>query len=404
MLRPMTRKQQMITASVCGLLLLGGMTAGVLQLQQQEPEQPEELPAETTAVSSETTAERISSSETTVQTTSTAAETSTETTETQLTATAEQTTAAATTTTETTTQTEVIPVESITLTFYEVQLYVGECAMPIVTMHPGNASDRTEIWSTSDNNVASISSMGNITANAAGECIIRVTAQSDPEVFAEVRVTVLEPPPTEPPTEPPMTEPPAAESAPPETAAPTETEPPPTEPPAVQPTYIGGILVVNKTYPLPADYDPGLDPTCKAQFDLLSQAAAAEGLNIWLASGYRSYDYQARIYNNYLNWYGQEKTDTLSARPGHSEHQTGLAIDVNSITDAFGSTPEAAWLAEHAHEFGFIIRYPKGKEHITGYKYEPWHIRYLGLETAAAVHASGLTLEEYLGITSCYAQ
>ncbi len=185
----------------------------------------------------------------------------------------------------------------------------------------------------------------------------------------------------------------------------TAVEAPATEPPATEPagpTYIDGVLIVNKTYPLPKDYNPGLDPTCKAQFDLLSQAASAEGLNIWLASGFRSYERQKTIYNNYVNWYGQAKTDTLSARPGHSEHQTGLAIDVNSVTDSFGSTPEAAWLAAHAHEFGFIIRYPKGKEHITGYKYEPWHIRYLGVDMATTIYNSGLTLEEYFGITSCY--
>ncbi len=226
-----------------------------------------------------------------------------------------------------------------------------------------------------------------------------------------VKVTATTPVPTEPVTEAPTQT--VTEAVPQETVPPTEapTVPPteaPTEPPTeaapiAGPTYIGGILVVNKTYPLPSDYNPGLDATCKAQFDALAAAAAKEGLNIWLASGFRSYSRQATIYNNYLNWYGQEKTDTLSARPGHSEHQTGLAIDVNSITDAFANTPEAPWLTEHAHEFGFIIRYPKGKEHITGYKYEPWHIRYLGVETATAVYNSGLCLEEYLGITSCYA-
>ncbi len=201
-------------------------------------------------------------------------------------------------------------------------------------------------------------------------------------------------------TEAPPTEAPTEAQTVTETVPPAETDAPAE---AVAPTYIGGILVVNKTYPLPSNYNPGLDPTCKAQFDTLAAAAAADGLNIYLSSGFRSYDYQAKIYNNYVNWYGQEKTDTLSARPGHSEHQTGLAIDVNTINDSFIGTPEAIWLAEHAHEYGFIIRYPKGKEHITGYKYEPWHIRYLGVETATAVYNSGLTLEEYLGITSCYA-
>lgn len=354
-----------------GLLLLTAIVTGVMLLFQRESEPEQQMPAETTQ-SSETTADSISSTEETTETT--AAESTSARTETA------QTTAAATVP-----ETEAIPVESITLTFYEAELYIGETCMPIVTMLPENAADKSEIWQSYDSSVASVSSSGRITAHAAGWCIVRVTSGCNPEVFAEISITVHEPPATEPLTESPVTEVPAP-------ASPSE------------PTYIGGILIANKTYALPKDYNPGLDPTCKAQFDLLSQAAAAEGLNIWLASGFRSYDSQAAIYNNYLNWYGQEKTDTLSARPGHSEHQTGLAIDVNSITDSFANTPEAAWLAEHAHEFGFIIRYPKGKEHITGYKYEPWHIRYLGVETAAAVYNSGLTLEEYLGITSCYAE
>ncbi len=277
-----------------------------------------------------------------------------------------------------TTEEESIPVESITLSFYEISLFVGDSAMPRVTMHPENATDKGEIWSTSDNRIASVDYLGNITANEPGSCIISVAASENPEITAQVQVTVEERP---------------------------QTDPPPTEAPAPEPelTYINGILIANKTYALPSTYNPGLDPTCEAQFALLREGAAADGLNIYLSSGFRSYDYQARIYNNYVAWYGQEKTDTLSARPGHSEHQTGLAIDVNIVNDSFIGTPEAIWLAEHAHEYGFIIRYPKGKEHITGYKYEPWHIRYLGVETATAVYESGLCLEEYLGITSCYA-
>lgn len=171
----------------------------------------------------------------------------------------------------------------------------------------------------------------------------------------------------------------------------------------VQPTYIQGILIVNKTYALPSTYGPGdLDPTVKEQFAVMQKDAAAEGLNLYISSGYRSYDYQKRIYNNNVAAYGAEKTDTFSARPGHSEHQTGLAFDLNTINDAFALTPESDWVKEHAHEYGFIVRYPEGKSHITGYKYEPWHLRYLGVDTATAVYNSGLTLEEYLGIDSAY--
>lgn len=169
-------------------------------------------------------------------------------------------------------------------------------------------------------------------------------------------------------------------------------------------TYVDGILIVNKSYSLPENYNPGLQPTAEAAFEQLCDAAAAEGLNIYDGSDFRDYAYQVKIYNNYCELYGWEKADTFSARPGHSEHQTGLTIDCNTIDDAFGETPEAAWLAEHCAEYGFIIRFPKGKEEITGYKYEPWHIRYVGADTAREIQKYDLTLEEYLGVDSIYAE
>lgn len=167
-------------------------------------------------------------------------------------------------------------------------------------------------------------------------------------------------------------------------------------------TYVDGVLIVNKTYSLPEDYDPGLQPIAEAAFAELSAAAAEEGLDLYIGSSYRSYAYQVEIYENYAELYGWEQADTFSARPGHSEHQTGLTIDCNTIDDAFGETPEAAWLAQHCIEYGFIIRFPQGKEDITGYKYEPWHIRYVGVETAQEIQKYGLTLEEYLGVKSEY--
>ena len=94
--------------------------------------------------------------------------------------------------------------------------------------------------------------------------------------------------------------------------------------------------------------------------------------------------------------------DTFSARPGFSEHQTGLTIDCNTIDDAFGQTKEAQWLAEHCADYGFIIRFPDGKEDITGYQYEPWHIRYVGVDTAKEIDQLGVSLEEYLGVQSEY--
>lgn len=168
-------------------------------------------------------------------------------------------------------------------------------------------------------------------------------------------------------------------------------------------TYVNNILVVNKSYPLSEDYNPnGLTADTLRAFRKMSCCAKKDGICLCVYSGFRSYDYQNTLYNNYVSAYGQETADTFSARAGHSEHQTGMAIDVNSADDSFDGTPEALWLAENSWKYGFIIRYPKGKQHITGYKYEPWHVRYLGRETARKVYCSGLTLEEYLGINSVY--
>ncbi len=169
-------------------------------------------------------------------------------------------------------------------------------------------------------------------------------------------------------------------------------------------TYVNGILIANKTYSLPATYAPGVDATAEAAFQKMQQAAAQEGLNIYISSSFRSYEYQTKIYNNYVARDGQQEADTYSARPGHSEHQTGLAFDLNTIDDSFADTAEGKWVGLHAHEYGFIVRYPDGKSDITGFQYEPWHIRYLGVETATAVYESGLCLEEYLDITSIYTE
>lgn len=118
-------------------------------------------------------------------------------------------------------------------------------------------------------------------------------------------------------------------------------------------------------------------------------------------SGYRSYKRQVTIYNNNVATKGQAYTDRVSAKPGTSEHQTGLAIDVSGpgigygLEQSFGATAEGKWLAKHAAEYGFVIRYKKGADAITGYTWEPWHIRYIGKELAEDVKAKNLTLEEY---------
>ena len=168
-------------------------------------------------------------------------------------------------------------------------------------------------------------------------------------------------------------------------------------------TYIDGVLIVNKTYSLPQDYNPGgLTAETQKAFTSMQNAASAAGYSLWVTSGYRSYYDQQTLYNNYVWRDGQAAADRYSARPGHSEHQTGLAIDVNYASDWFGTTAEASWLAANCAEFGFIIRYPEGKENITGFKYEPWHIRYVGKSLAKKLTNEGLTLEEYFGINSQY--
>ena len=168
-------------------------------------------------------------------------------------------------------------------------------------------------------------------------------------------------------------------------------------------TYVNGILIANKTYSLPENYDPGKisDDALKA-FEEMREAASKDKITLWIQSGYRSYKTQDELFNNYVKKHGKEKAETFSARPGHSEHQTGLAMDLNIINSSFEGTKEAIWIEKNCYKYGFIIRYPKGKEKITGYKYEPWHIRYLGKDMSKKVYSSGLTLEEYLGIDSKY--
>ena len=131
-------------------------------------------------------------------------------------------------------------------------------------------------------------------------------------------------------------------------------------------------------------------------------AAEEEDIELHARSGYRSYQTQVELFESYVSNHGEEAANRYSARPGESEHQTGLAMDITSesvnfqLTEEFGETEEGIWTSENAHEFGFVIRYPEGKEEITGYQYEPWHLRYLGEELATEVFESGLTYEEFL--------
>ena len=167
--------------------------------------------------------------------------------------------------------------------------------------------------------------------------------------------------------------------------------------------YIEDILIVNKTYPLPSDYDPGkLSDEYMDAFYEMQAHAELDGIDLWIQSGYRSYDTQVSIYNNYVAMDGQEVADTYSSRPGHSEHQSGLAADINNPDESFNGTEAAEWLKNNCYKYGFIVRFPEGKEDSTGYIYESWHLRYVGKEWAKKITESGKSLEEYFGITSKY--
>ena len=167
-------------------------------------------------------------------------------------------------------------------------------------------------------------------------------------------------------------------------------------------TYIDGVLIANKSYRLPSNYNPGLTAETKNAFAKMQQDAKNDGIYIWITSGFRSYSYQAQLYQSYVYRDGQAAADRYAARAGYSEHQTGLALDVNNASYYFDNSKEAKWVAANCWKYGFILRYPQGKEHITGYQYESWHIRYVGNPLAKELTKNNLTLEEYFGITSRY--
>lgn len=175
--------------------------------------------------------------------------------------------------------------------------------------------------------------------------------------------------------------------------------------PATEPTYIKGVLIVNKKIPLPANFNKGEDPAAVAAFEEMAIAAKAEGFDLVAFSGFRSYEYQTSLYDRYVVRDGKDAADRYSARPGYSEHQTGLAFDIGEkgredlwLTSAFGETEAGQWLVNNAHKYGFILRYPQGKEDITGFMYESWHFRYLDGDLASKIYEAGVTLEEYLGV------
>lgn len=181
------------------------------------------------------------------------------------------------------------------------------------------------------------------------------------------------------------------------------------------------MVLVNKEFALPDHYAPKDLVRSKVEYSFgnqdIEQAylrkeaahalekmfadAKSNGVELFAVSGYRSYDTQTGLFNAEVDRVGKEKAIQAVALPGQSEHQTGLTMDISGksvqlgLVENFGEMPDGKWLAENAHRFGFILRYPKGKEAITGYQYEPWHFRYVGEEAATQIYKHQLTLEEY---------
>ncbi len=172
---------------------------------------------------------------------------------------------------------------------------------------------------------------------------------------------------------------------------------------------VDGILIVNKSYSLPKTYSVGaLTKETEAAFRQMKEAAQNEGHTLTIRSAYRTRERQEYLFNNYVKNDGLEDALTYSARPGHSEHQTGLAMDINTASTAESKKPEMKvildWLSANASKYGFILRYPEGKSDITGYIFEPWHFRYVGKDLAEKLYQNGqwITLEEYFGLDSIY--
>jgi hypothetical protein len=262
---------------------------------------------------------------------------------------------------------QIIGVTELLVNKVSLELEVGASFQLEVIVKPDDATNKEVSFMSSNQDIAGVDTSGMIFAKKVGSCKISVMSFSGEGVVVEVDVKVKG------------------------------------KPVVVGGlTYIQGILVVNKSYPLPSTYNPGLNGEAMAAFEVMKKAAANDGINLFVVSGFRSYSHQATLYKNYVARSGQAEADRYSARPGHSEHQTGLALDLNSASSSFAGTKEAIWLANNSYRFGFIVRYPEGKEAITGYMYEPWHMRYLGIENATKVYNSGLCLEEYLKIDSKY--
>lgn len=284
-----------------------------------------------------------------------------------------------------------------------VTLEVGEVYNSVLKFTPEDITYTGAIYYTSDATIASVTNEGVITAKSEGSCTIEAYYENDFRLIATMEVNIIDPYVI---TQPETTVP---ETPKPETPKPQTSEP---QTPSYNGshkmevidgiTYFDGVMIANKTYTLPASYNPGVQPVAMDAFYDMQAAAAADGISLWILSSYRSYEDQEVIYNRYVAQDGRDAADTYSSRPGHSDHQTGYTFDLNSLEQDFQYDPAGQWLDKNCYKYGFIIRYPKGKDSSTGYMYEPWHVRYIGVDLATKVTQSGLSLEEYFGITSQY--
>ena len=232
-----------------------------------------------------------------------------------------------------------------------------------VKVLPDNLVNKNVKYTSSNENIATIDENGNIKGISSGKVVISVETEETPIIKKDINVRVIN-----------------------------------IEVKSNGATYVDDILIVNKKYHLPATYNFGVDKTAKEKFEQMKKAAIKDNISLRIVSSYRSYNTQAAIYNKNLNLHGAWVANRFSAKPGESEHQSGLAFDINQANRSFVGTKEAKWLQENCYKFGFIIRYPRGKENVTGYVYEPWHIRYVGEKVAKEIFESGLCLEEYLEI------
>lgn len=325
-------------------------------------------------------------------------------------------------------------VESLTAEQNTIELEVGETVQLTYSILPEklDAMYTNILWSSTDDTIASVDDMGNVTGVDSGICTVVATSENNPEVVLKFTITVngtvstvqIVPGSTfNIPTSEFTTITKATTTV---TTLPTleETYPPdvtqedvPTQNEIVsqsafidntiEPKYIDNILIVNANYPLPQDYAPSGDATygenglvaeVQQAFDLMNTDASNSGISLSINMGYISYDEQNTMYQNAVANHGNDYANHYVDQAGYSENQTGLSILLNSANETFDGTAEAQWIAENCYKYGFIVRYPQGKESVTGKGYRSYQIRYVGVDIATQMHTQGICLEEYLGI------